>query len=123
MRRRTLIPLIVVVALVLGASIGGYLLYTNYYFYSTDDAVVTGNIVNIVPRVTGTLSRLDVQVGDYVSAGQSIGTVSGNPPGLVTERLIAPINGVIIQVPGVVGQSVSTKETIVQETDLSGVKI
>src|SRR5690348_9469444 len=106
MRRRTLIPLIAIVAVVLAAGIGGYLLYTNYYYYSTDDAVVTGNIVNIVPRVTGTLSRLDVQVGDTVSAGQTIGTVAGNPPGLVTERLIAPMNGVIIQVPGVLGQSV-----------------
>src|SRR5437588_4385073 len=106
MRRRTLIPLIVVVVVILGASIGGYLLYTNYYFYSTDDAVVTGNIVNIVPKVPGTLSRLDVQVGDFVSAGQNIGTVEGNPPGMVTERLLAPITGVVVQVPGVVGQSV-----------------
>jgi multidrug resistance efflux pump len=123
MRRRTLIPLIVVIAVVLAAGIGGYLLYTGYYFYSTDDAVVTGNIVNIVPRVPGTLSRLDVQVGDTVTAGQSIGTVAGNPPGLVTERLIAPMTGIIIQVPGVVGQSVSTQETLVQETDLNSVKV
>ncbi len=123
MRRRTLISLIVVVVVLLGAGIGGYLFYSNYYFYSTDDAVVTGNIVNIVPRVSGTLSRLDVQVGDNVSAGQNIGTVAGNPPGLVTEQLVAPITGVIVQVPGVVGQSVDSQVTIVQETDLRGVKI
>ncbi|SRR5579884_2033787 len=123
MRRRALIPVIIVVAVLLGAGIGAYLLYTNYYFYSTDDAIVTGNIVNIVPRVPGTLSRLDVQVGDNVSAGQDIGTVEGNPPGLVTEQLVAPMNGVIVQVPGVVGQSVDTQSPIVQETDLSGVKV
>jgi multidrug resistance efflux pump len=123
MRRKTLIPVIIVVAVLLGAGIGGYLLYTNYYFYSTDDAIVTGNLVNIVPRVPGTLSRLDVQVGDNVSTGQDIGTVEGNPPGLVTEQLVAPMNGVIVQVPGVVGQSVDTQSPIVQETDLSGVKV
>jgi multidrug resistance efflux pump len=123
MRRRTLIPIIVVVAALLGAGIGGYLLYTNYYFYSTDDAIVTGNIVNIVPKVPGTLSRLDVQVGDYVSAGQDIGTVEGNPPGMVTERLLAPMTGIIVQVPGVVGQNVDSQVTVVQETDLSGVKV
>lgn len=123
MRRKTLIPIIIVVAVLLGAGIGGYLLYTNYYFYSTDDAIVTGNIVSIVPKVPGTLSRLNVQVGDNVSAGQDIATVEGNPPGLVTEQLVAPMTGVIVQVPGVVGQSVDSQVTVAQETDLSGVKV
>jgi multidrug resistance efflux pump len=123
MRRRTLIPLVIVLAVLLGAGVGGYLLYTNYYFYSTDDAVVTGNIVNIAPTISGTLASLNVQVGNFVSAGQDIGTVEGNPPGLTTQALIAPINGVIVQVPGVVGQSVTAQQTVVQETDLNGVKV
>ncbi|HLI90177.1 MAG TPA: HlyD family efflux transporter periplasmic adaptor subunit [Ktedonobacteraceae bacterium] len=123
MRRRILIPLVIGLAVLLAVGVGGYLLYTNYYFYSTDDAVVTGNIVNIAPTIPGTLASLNVQVGSFVSAGQNIGTVEGNPPSFTTQALIAPINGVIVQVPGVVGQSVTAQQTVVQETDLNGVKI
>lgn len=123
MRRRTLIPLIVALAVLLSAGVGAYLLYTNYYFYSTDDAVVTGNIVNIAPTISGPLATLNVQVGDYVSAGQHLGTVEGNPPSLITQSLIAPITGVIVQVPGVVGQSVTAQEPLAQETDLTNVKV
>ncbi len=52
-RRTVLIPLIIVVVIIVAASVGGYLLYTNYNYYSTDDAQVTGNVVNIDAMATG----------------------------------------------------------------------
>ena len=66
MRRIVLINLIVVVVILVAAGVGGYLLYNNYFFYSTDDAQVTGNIVNIVSTVSGTLNSLTIKIGDYV---------------------------------------------------------
>ena len=122
MRRSVLIPAVIILALVIALGAGSYILYNNYNFYSTDDAQVTGQIVNIGPPVSGTLIDLSVQVGDYVSAKQIIGTVQ--PPAYQpVQHLVAPMNGVVVQVPGVVGQLVSPQTTIVQETNPSSVKV
>jgi multidrug resistance efflux pump len=121
--RSVLIPLIVILAVVISMGVGGYLLYNNYNFYSTDDAQVTGNIVNVVPQISGTLTQLNVQVGDYVTANQVIGTVQPMGFQSFTDRLRSPEAGVIVQVPGVVGQQVTTGSTVAQVTDLQSVKV
>jgi len=122
MRRIILINLLVVLAIVVVASVIGYLLYNNYYFYSTDDAQVTGNIVNIVSTTPGTLNSLTVQIGDNVSANQVVGTVqvTGND---AIANLTAPFSGLIVQVPGVAGQTVTPNVAIAQEVDPSSVNI
>jgi multidrug resistance efflux pump len=120
--RSVLIPVVVILAVIIAMGVGGYLLYNNYNFYSTDDAQVTGNIVNVVPQISGTLTDLNVQVGDYVSANQVIGTVE--PMGYqFTDHIKAPMGGVIVQVPGVMGQQVSTATAVAQITDLKGIKV
>jgi multidrug resistance efflux pump len=121
--RRVLIPVAIVLVLLIIFGVGSYLLYNNYNYYSTDDALVTGNIVNIAPTAAGTLTSLDVQVGDPVSAGQSIGTVKTDTQPFFVIHLRAPFTGVIVQVPGVVGQTASTTAAVAQETDLKTVKV
>jgi multidrug resistance efflux pump len=123
MRRSVLIPVVVILAITIAMGVGGYLLYNSYNFYSTDDAQVTGNIVNVVPQVSGTLTDLNVQVGDYVAANQVIGTVTPMGFQSFTDRLRAPETGVIVQVPGVVGQQVTSASTVAQITDLQSVKV
>jgi multidrug resistance efflux pump len=123
MRRSVLIPVVVILAITIAMGVGSYLLYNNYNFYSTDDAQVTGNIVNVVPQISGTLTDLTVQVGDYVTANQIIGTVEPMGFQSFTDRLRAPETGVIVQVPGVVGQQVTTASTVAQITDLQSVKV
>jgi multidrug resistance efflux pump len=123
MRRSVLIPVAVILAITIAMGVGGYLLYNNYNFYSTDDAQVTGNIVNVVPQISGTLTDLTVQEGDYVTANQIIGTVEPMGFQSFTDRLRAPETGVIVNVPGVVGQQVTTSSTIAEVTDLQSVKV
>jgi multidrug resistance efflux pump len=122
MRRIVLINLLVVLVIVTIAGVAGYLLYNNYYFYSTDDAQVTGNIVNIVSTVPGTLESLTIQVGDYVSANQVIGTVRATGTNAIA-NVTAPFSGVIVQVPGVVGQNVIPQVALALEADPSSVDI
>jgi len=100
----------------------GYLLYNSYAYYPTDDAQVTGTMVTIVSPISGTLTNLDVQIGTFVSAKQSIGTIQplGSTP---IQHLFAPMDGVMVQVPGSVGQLVTTSTTIAQETDPSSMKV
>ncbi|HEY4384818.1 MAG TPA: biotin/lipoyl-binding protein, partial [Ktedonobacteraceae bacterium] len=120
MRRGVLIPTILILVFLVAAGSVGYIVYNNANFYSTDDAQVTGTIVNIAPIISGTLVDLNVQVGDFVSAKQIIGTVQ--PTGYQPEQhLVAPMDGVIVQVPGVVGQVVSPQIAVAQETDPTSV--
>lgn len=121
--RSVLIPIIVILAVVISMGVGGYLLYNNYNFYSTDDAQVTGNIVNVVPQISGTLTQLNVQVGDYVTANQIIGNVTPMGFQSFAAPLRAPETGVIVNVPGVMGQQVTTASTVAQVTDLQSVKV
>lgn len=72
-RRRTMIGLIVAVIVVIALIYG-----VRYYQYSkthvsTDDAYVTGNLVNVSPIIAGTLSKLTVDEGDTVKKGELIG--------------------------------------------------
>lgn len=122
MRRIVLINLIVVLGIAIIAGVVGYLVYNNYYYYSTDDAQVSGNIVNIVPTISGTLESLTVNTGDYVSTNQVIGTVQATGTNAIA-NVTVPFNGVIVQVPGVVGQIVTPQLALVQEADPSSVKI
>jgi EmrB/QacA subfamily drug resistance transporter len=121
MRPSVLIPSILL-AVILIAGVVGYLLYNSYNFYSTDDAQVAGTMVNLVPPTNGTLIVLNVEVGSYVKANQDLGTVK--PTGLLpVQHIFAPRTGLIVQVPAVVGQLVSTATTIAQEVDPSSIKV
>lgn len=121
--RSVLIPTIVILAVIIAAAVGGYLVYNSYNFYYTDDAQVTGNIVSVVPQISGTLTQLNVQEGDFVNANQIIGVVEPMGFQSFTDPLRAPESGVIVDVPGVMGQQVTTTTTIAEETDLSTVKV
>jgi DHA2 family multidrug resistance protein len=121
MRPSVLIPSIML-AVILIAGVVGYILYNSYNFYSTDDAQVAGTMVNLVPPTNGTLIVLNVEVGSYVKANQDIGTVK--PTGLLpVQHIFAPRTGLIVQVPAVVGQLVSTATTVAQEVDPSSIKV
>ena len=120
--RNTVILLLVLLVVLAGLLAGGYLLYTNYTYYSTDDAQVSGNIVDIDAMATGTVNTLTVQVGDFVINRQLIGTVKIQGS-YATQTLLAPFTGVIVQVPTHVGQIVSPGVAIVQESDPRSLKI
>ena len=132
MRRTIFIPALIFIALI---AIGGavtYRIYDSYNYYRTDDAQVTGQIVNVSAPTAGTLTSLTVKTSDKVIAGQTIGSItpvtstsassvtSGSPPLL---NLTSPINGTILQVPAVQGQNVAPGLTLVQLTNLSSVTV
>lgn len=73
---RRLLTLAVIAAVLIAAIIYGI----SYYNYAqnhagTDDAYVTGNLVNVSPIISGTLSTLTVKEGDAVKKGQLIGRI------------------------------------------------
>ncbi|HEY6286548.1 MAG TPA: efflux RND transporter periplasmic adaptor subunit [Ktedonobacteraceae bacterium] len=134
MRRTILVPLLIFLAL---AAIGGavaYWIYNSYNFYSTDDAQVSGKIVSVSAPISGTLTSLNVKLGEQVTSGQTIGSITpvsitsttgagGTPGGPASLDLTSPINGTVLQVPAVQGQNVAPGLSIVQVTDTSAVSV
>src|SRR6266487_566080 len=131
MRRMILVPLLIFLAL---AAIGGavaYWIYNSYNFYSTDDAQVSGKIVSVSAPISGTLTSLNVKLGEQVTSGQTIGaitpvsitTTSGTASGPAALDLTSPINGTVLQVPAVQGQNVAPGLSLVQVTDTSTVNV
>jgi multidrug resistance efflux pump len=134
MRRMILIPLLMVIVLLAIAGGVGYYIYNSYAFYTTDDSQATGSIVSINAPAQGTLSTLSVKLGDNITAGQVLGTVSTTAAATPTTSTTAdttkktinvtsPISGTIIQVPGVQGQDVTPGLPVLQVTNLNTVSI
>jgi multidrug resistance efflux pump len=126
MRRMILVPVLIFLAL---AAIGGgigYWIYNNYTYYNTDDAQVTGQIVNVSAPAAGQLATLSVKQGDTVTQDQTIGTITAAGAGTnnsATVNLTSPINGTILQTTAVPGQNVVPGFSVVQLTDLSSVNV
>ena len=70
-RKRLLIGLGIIVVLCSAAIFAYHELYGRF-FEETDDAYVGGNLVQITPQITGTVTRIAVDDGDYVEAGQPL---------------------------------------------------
>lgn len=70
-RKRLLLGLGAVVVLCSAAIFAYQELYGRFY-EETDDAYVGGNLVQITPQITGTVTRIAVDDGDYVEAGQPL---------------------------------------------------
>ncbi len=132
MRRMIFIPVLVVLAFL--AIIGGvgYYIYNNYTYYQTDDAQVTGSIVSVSAPMNGQLSAYTAKVGQTVTAGQVIGTITlpttASATGTTattpkTMDVTSPIDGTIVQATAVQGQNVAPGLTIAQVTNLGNLTI
>jgi len=121
MRRIFLVNALVLLAVVAVAGIVGWVVYNNYYYYSTDDAHLTAPVVNVASTAAGTLQTFTIKIGDTVAAGQTVGTVATADNRTV--NVVAPIGGTILQVPGVAGQMVSPGLPIAQMANLGSVSV
>ena len=130
MRRMILIPVLVVLALLAIAGGVGFYIYNNYTYYQTDDARVTGSIVSVSAPMSGQLSAYTAKVGQTVTAGQVIGTITlptttGTTATATakTMDITSPIDGTIVQATAVQGQNVNPGLTVAQVTNLGNLTI
>ena len=131
MGRLILVPFLIFIAL---AAIGGgvaYWIYNNYTYYSTDDAQVNGQIVNVSAPTSGMLTSLSVKQGDGVTSGQTLGSITpastagsngsqGSPSAI---NITSPMSGRVLQVSAVQGQGVAPGLSLITLTDLSSVNV
>ncbi|HVB25509.1 MAG TPA: efflux RND transporter periplasmic adaptor subunit [Ktedonobacteraceae bacterium] len=81
-----------------------------------------------IVEAAGTLSSLSVKLGDTVTSGETIGSVTpatGAATGVTPAsiNLTSPINGTILQVPAVQGQGVAPGLTLLTITNLSALTV
>lgn len=70
-RKKSLTIFAIILLIVAGVS---FYYYENYVVgkQDTDDAYVNGNLVQISPEITGTVTQIDADDGDYVEKGQPL---------------------------------------------------
>jgi multidrug resistance efflux pump len=129
MRRTVLVTTLIFIAILAVLGGGAWFFFQNYQYYSTDDAQVTGPILTVSSPAAGQLNTLSVKLGDKVTSGQVLGTVTVPPvtTGAASKAtfvdITSPIAGTIVQVPAVQGQMVAPGVGVVEVANLSNLTV
>ncbi len=116
-RARVLVPLLAL-ALLGAAGIAYYYGYMDARYVTTNDARVAADLVAVTPQVAGRLASWTAREGDRVEAGQVLGTVDpGAPVGPERTAVRAPVGGVVIRSPAVVGNAVTPGQALAYLAD------
>lgn len=110
---RKILPIVIVLLLIIGGSLGYYfLIYTNT-FIETDNAKVTAKMYTLYPSAGGTLLQWEVSEGSYVNKDQVLGRTQTLP------YISSPIKGTVVQNNVKENQTVgvSTLLAVVADTD------
>lgn len=96
-RRKGLTTFALVIAV---AALGSGFYYFKYLKgnESTEDAYVNGNLVQITPELSGTVTRITVDDGDYVKKGQELVRFDGDDAQIAYERAVADLGQTVRQV-------------------------
>lgn len=135
-KAKKIITTILGVVLVVGVCTGAYFFYESTNYYTTDNASVTANMINIMPAVSGNIATWDVHEGEKVKKGQVLGKVdvstlvnsnSINKDALETNadsilskaEIKSPIEGTIEKSNVLKGVTVSQANTVAVVADTS----
>jgi multidrug resistance efflux pump len=140
MSRKTVIILILAVAVAAGLGIVGYYWYQGSRYVATDDARIASNVVAVSPEILGKVVEWRVKEGDTVQKDDILGRqdlgsalTSGalNPQtmgavaGVVAEKAVlkAPITGQVILSTAVVGEMAAPGMSLAVIADTDGLYI
>ncbi|AMA45766.1 HlyD family efflux transporter periplasmic adaptor subunit [Pseudomonas monteilii] len=100
-RKRKVLLLGLLLLVILGAA-GFWAWYSlvGRWYESTDDAYVSGNVVEITPLVTGTVTRIGADDGDLVQAGQVLLTFDPSDSEVALQSAEANLARTVRQVRG-----------------------
>jgi len=116
-RGKVLTVLIITLILITGVLIGGWFMWQNMGYLTTDNARVTTTLVHISPSIPGVLERFTAYDGQIVTENEILGWVENDV------ALRAPIDGIIVSTSGVVGQMVMPGESLAVIADINNIHI
>ena len=140
MSRRTVIILVIAIAVLATGGIVGYYWYQGLRYVATDDARVASNVVSVNPEIAGKIIEWRVKEGDMVQKDDVLGRqdlgaaltsgainpqAMGSVAGVVAEKAVlrAPIAGQVILSTGVVGQMAVPGMSLAVIADTEGLYI
>jgi len=116
-RRVLLINGLVLLGLIVVGLVGFFVWHQGYYFYSSDDATVSGAIAAVAPAAPGTVQTVARAVGDTVRADDTIVTL--RTAAGQTIRAASPINGTVIQEGATLNEVLPAGQPLAQVVDLT----
>ncbi|WP_456294975.1 efflux RND transporter periplasmic adaptor subunit [Vibrio sp. AK197] len=117
--------LTIFVAILVVAAIGAGFYYTNYVVgnQETEDAYVNGNLVQITPEITGTVTEIAADDGDYVEKGQELVRFDDADAQIAFENAMANLAQTVRQVRGLFNNVEQAKAVVAERTiDLNKAK-
>lgn len=72
-KMKKILAILGVAIVVIAAGVGSFMLYTASFFFTTNNASISADLINVMPLVSGTVSSWDVKAGDVVKQGQVLG--------------------------------------------------
>lgn len=137
---KKILLILAVVILVAGVAAISYYVYESVYYFSTQNAQVTSDIITLTPEVTGKLKDWDVKEGDLVRSGQVLGrqdlsmvitSTAMSPQALASSAdtmiskadIKAPIDGKIVLSNVVKGQVIAPGMEIAAIADTSHIYV
>src|SRR5512135_3654117 len=96
-RERMLLQLAAVI-LIIGAAYAGYWWMIGQYHESTDDAYVAGNMVNVSPQISATVTAIDADETELVQQGQPLVRLDDTDTGIALDQAKASLAETVRQV-------------------------
>ncbi len=81
-----------------------------------EDATISAPIISLTPQIAGTIDKIFVKEGDYVTRNQVLAKVAG-------KNIVAKTDGIITMVKNTPGQNISLTDPIVQMFDPSELRL
>ncbi|HKN04756.1 MAG TPA: efflux RND transporter periplasmic adaptor subunit [Buttiauxella sp.] len=98
-RKRNFIIFILILVLAAAGSLTWYFLYARFY-ESTDDAYVNGNQVALTPQISGTVTQVTADEGDFVEKGQPLVLLDPSDTRIALQQAEASLANTVRQVRG-----------------------
>jgi len=124
-KRKVLIFSVLITMALAIVGVGLYYWFENTNYISTEDAQVTGDLVNITPQISGKLLSFNVSEGQVVQKGQILGRqdLASADSSLEMAIIRAPITGRILKKQNEVGVMVSPGQPLAVMVDSSALYI
>jgi membrane fusion protein (multidrug efflux system) len=119
-RRKRWLALVVGVFTLSGIAYGAYWALTMRYVQSTDDAYVSGNVVQITPQIAGTVIAIGADDTQFVQAGQPLVQLDPTDAKVALDQSEAELGKTVREVRGLFATSAQLQATVaMRRSDVS----
>lgn len=111
-RRKRWLALVVGAFALIGVAYGAYWALTMRYIQSTDDAYVSGNVVQITPQIAGTVIAIGADDTQFVQAGQPLVQLDPTDAKVALDQSEAELGKTVREVRGLFATSAQLQATV-----------